>query len=79
MSISDFLKKDVVAFLPAAAREEGPNSPDMAGILSSVGKSRGRHCLAATVVACGPSREEINAMKAQVPLRDSLALVSDYD
>ena len=34
---------------------------------------------ATSMVACGPSREEINAMKAQVPRRDSLELVSAYD
>lgn len=80
MSISDFFKKDVVAF-PSGRRaaEEGAEQSRYGRILSSMGKVAVGIALAATVVACGPSREEINAMKAQVPLRDSLALVSAYD
>lgn len=61
------------------AAEEGAEQSRYGRILSSVGKVAAGIALAATVVACGPSREEINAMKAQVPLRDSLALVSAYD
>lgn len=80
MSLSDFFKKDAVIF-PSGRRaaEEGARKSKYGRLLNSAGKVAVGIAFAAAVVACGPSREEINAMKAQVPLRDSLELVSAYD
>ncbi len=80
VSISDFFKKDVVAF-PSGRRaaEKGAKESRYGRILNSMGKITAGVALATALVACGPSREEINAMKAQVPLKDSLELVAAYD
>lgn len=80
MNLSDFFKKEPVIF-PSGRRaaEGGFRNSAYDHVLNSVGKVAIGIAFATSMVACGPSREEINAMKAQVPRRDSLELVSAYD
>ena len=80
MNLSDFFKKDAVIF-PSGRRaaEGGFRNSAYDHVLNSVGKVAIGIAFATSMVACGPSREEINAMKAQVSRRDSLELVSAYD
>lgn len=80
VNLSDFFKKEPVIF-PSGRRaaEGGFRNSAYDHVLNSVGKVAIGIAFATSMVACGPSREEINAMKAQVPRRDSLELVSAYD
>ena len=80
MNLSDFFKKEPVIF-PSGRRaaEGGFRNSAYDHVLNSVGKVAIGIAFATSMVACGPSREEINAMKAQVPRRDSLELGSAYD
>lgn len=80
MNLSDFFKTSPVIF-PSGRRaaEGGFRNSAYDHVLNSVGKVAIGIAFATSMVACGPSREEINAMKAQVPRRDSLELVSAYD
>lgn len=80
MNLSDFFKTSPVIF-PSGRRaaEGGFRNSAYDHVLNSVGKVAIGIAFATLMVACGPSREEINAMKAQVPRRDSLELVSAYD
>lgn len=80
VNLSDFFKTSPVIF-PSGRRaaEGGFRNSAYDHVLNSVGKVAIGIAFATSMVACGPSREEINAMKAQVPRRDSLELVSAYD
>ncbi len=80
VNLSDFFKKEPVIF-PSGRRaaERGCRNSAYDHVLSSMGKAAVGIAFATSMVACGSSQEEINAMKAQVPRRDSLELVSAYD
>ncbi len=66
--LADFFKKDVTAY-PSGSRSLGDKSRNSfyEKALSKAGLFLTSVAVAASLTACGPSRAEIDAMKAQVP------------
>lgn len=66
--LADFFKKDVTAY-PSGSRSLGDKSRNSfyERALSKAGLFLTTVAVAASLTACGPSRAEIDAMKAQVP------------
>lgn len=80
MSFADFFSKTTVAYPSGAqAAEEGFKNSKYQKALNSMGKVIAGVAVAATMVACGPSRAQIEEMKAQIPEKARTEMTAAYD